>query len=236
MTSGDFGRRRKTVILYRRRLISDRELMNLRRKRGVLFLNRAGSSIPKDSGQSSSQRTTPMPSVPTLRCDKASGSSMQIPKSKSTTDNKNKKQHMLNDEGGQMRAMNEMNWDFYSSRPMQIGVAPNKEKMAPRGMLLGSLRLCLFFFIVYVPFISRWKLLGWNQPTLKWERGRREEINLIWVFFIFFPSSEMEPLSEMATGSKDPNLGDSKMESLLETATGFIVPNRHSLYFFVIKS
>ncbi|CAN1128896.1 hypothetical protein LINPERHAP2_LOCUS4909 [Linum perenne] len=199
MTSGDFGRRRKTVILYRRRLISDRELMNLRRKRGVLFLNRAGSSIPKDSGQSSSQRTTPMPSVPTLRCDKASGSSMQIPKSK-------------------------------------IGVAPNKEKMAPRGMLLGSLRLCLFFFIVYVPFISRWKLLGWNQPTLKWERGRREEINLIWVFFIFFPSSEMEPLSEMATGSKDPNLGDSKMESLLETATGFIVPNRHSLYFFVIKS
>ncbi|CAN1194343.1 hypothetical protein LINPERHAP2_LOCUS42531 [Linum perenne] len=82
MASGDFGRWRKTVILCRRRLISGRELMNLRRKRGVLFLNRAGSSVPKDSGQSSSRRTTPMPSIPTLRCDKAFGSSMKIPKPK----------------------------------------------------------------------------------------------------------------------------------------------------------
>ncbi|CAN1156263.1 hypothetical protein LINPERPRIM_LOCUS20107 [Linum perenne] len=65
-----------------RRLLSGRELMNLRRKRGVLFLNRAGSSVPKDSGQSSSRRTTPMPSIPTLRCDKAFGSSMQIQKPK----------------------------------------------------------------------------------------------------------------------------------------------------------
>ncbi|CAN1177489.1 hypothetical protein LINPERHAP2_LOCUS33128 [Linum perenne] len=71
MTSRDFGRWRKTVILCRRRLISGRELMNLRKKRGVLFLNRAGSSV-HPGGQHPCLRSPPSDAIrPSVRACKS---------------------------------------------------------------------------------------------------------------------------------------------------------------------